>query len=134
MRESKFGKALVLETFSKAGGYVLGFKIDPPEKLQEAFKEVVHLHEVFAVNPMFGVNFVIEEETPSIQAALQPRIEEDVDLVEEVEESNTLAAYYVDGVDAESCIAKEIQFDAKLGLAFESTQDGVSLDQLWRVI
>lgn len=134
IRESKFGKALVLETFSKAGGYVLGFKIDPPEKLQEAFTEVVHLHEVFAVNPIFGVNFVVEEETPSIQAALQPRIEEDVALVEEAEESNTLAAYYVDGVDAESCIAKEILFDSKLGLAFESIQDGVSLEQLWRVI
>jgi len=134
VRESKFGKALVLETFARAGGYVLGFKIDPAEKLQGIFTELVHLHEVFATNPAFGVNFVVEDETPSLQAVLQPRVEEDVALLDETEEANSLAAYYVDGADAGDSIPNEILFDSKLGLAFESTQDGVSLDQLWRVI
>jgi hypothetical protein len=80
------------------------------------------------------VNFVVEDETPSLQAVLQPRVEEDVALLDETEEANSLAAYYADGADAGDSIPNEILFDSKLGLAFESTQDGVSLDQLWRVI
>ena len=34
IRDSKFGLALVLETSQQSGGYVLGFRIDPVEKLQ----------------------------------------------------------------------------------------------------
>jgi len=30
----------------KSGGYVLGFRIDPAEKLQEAAKEIQSLHKV----------------------------------------------------------------------------------------
>lgn len=29
LRDSKFGRALVLETYAKAGGYILGFRVDP---------------------------------------------------------------------------------------------------------
>lgn len=35
MRGSKFGQALVLEIFSHGGGYELGFRIDPVERLEE---------------------------------------------------------------------------------------------------
>lgn len=33
VRESKFGPALVIETTSQSGGYILGFRVDPKEKL-----------------------------------------------------------------------------------------------------
>lgn len=32
VRSSKFGQALVVETVARAGGYVLGFKIEPDER------------------------------------------------------------------------------------------------------
>ena len=46
VRESKFGQALVLETTSQSGGYVLGFKIDPKETLDYVFKEINSLWQV----------------------------------------------------------------------------------------
>lgn len=46
VRDSKFGYALVLETFSRSGGYILGFRIDPKEKLDEVYHELVNLHQV----------------------------------------------------------------------------------------
>ena len=48
VRDSKFGYALVLETFARSGGYILGFRIDPKEKLDEVFKELINLHQVRA--------------------------------------------------------------------------------------
>ena len=34
VRDSKFGHALVVETTPRSGGYVLGFRVDPYEKLR----------------------------------------------------------------------------------------------------
>lgn len=47
--------------FLQSGGYVLGFKIDPVEKLQESVKEINSLHKVYSANPIFGVNYEMEE-------------------------------------------------------------------------
>lgn len=40
---------------------MLGFKIDPVEKLQEAVKEINSLHKVYSANPIFGVDYEMEE-------------------------------------------------------------------------
>ena len=45
-RESKFGPALVVESTEASGGYVLGFRIDPKEKLMEVYKELCSLFQV----------------------------------------------------------------------------------------
>lgn len=45
----------------QSGGYVLGFKIDPVEKLQDALKEINSLHKVYSTNPIFGVEYEMEE-------------------------------------------------------------------------
>lgn len=59
MRESKYGLALVIQTAHTAGNYVLGFRIDPQERLQEVYKEISSLFAVYGVTgtPNFGVNF-----------------------------------------------------------------------------
>ena len=57
MRESKFGMALVIESSEMSGGYVLGFRIDPLEKLQEVYKEVSSLHKTYSETPIFGVEY-----------------------------------------------------------------------------
>lgn len=46
IRDSKFGFALVVETFARSGGYILGFRIDPKDKLEEVYKEILSLHQV----------------------------------------------------------------------------------------
>lgn len=57
MRESKYGLALVIQTQATAGNYVLGFRIDPQERLNEVYKEILSLHAVYSESPIFGVNF-----------------------------------------------------------------------------
>ncbi|XP_043549588.1 Bardet-Biedl syndrome 5 protein homolog isoform X3 [Chiloscyllium plagiosum] len=65
IRDSKFGLALVIESSQQSGGYVLGFKIDPVEKLQEAVKEINSLHKVYSACPIFGVQYEMEEKACS---------------------------------------------------------------------
>jgi Bardet-Biedl syndrome 5 protein len=40
---------------------VLGFKIDPEDKLKDAFKEINSLYKVYSASPIFGVEFDIED-------------------------------------------------------------------------
>ena len=57
MRESKFGTALVLSSSELSGAYVLGFRMDPVEKLQSIYKEVVSLTKTYSDTPIFGVDY-----------------------------------------------------------------------------
>lgn len=57
IRESKYGLALVIQTGQNAGNYVLGFRIDPQEKLHEVYKELSSLYTVYSQTPVFGVNY-----------------------------------------------------------------------------
>jgi len=53
---------------------VLGFRIDPKEKLQEAFKTLLSIQEAFAQHPVYGVDFNADV-SPSLrrrQAPLTP--------------------------------------------------------------
>ena len=40
---------------------MLGFKIDPEDKLKDAFKEISSLYKVYSSSPIFGVEFEIED-------------------------------------------------------------------------
>lgn len=46
---------MVIESTWQSGGYVLGFRIDPLEKLQETAKEIQSLHRVYSASPVYGV-------------------------------------------------------------------------------
>ena len=45
----------------KGGNYVLGFKIDPEEKLKDTLKEINSLYKVFSGSPIFGIDFELED-------------------------------------------------------------------------
>ena len=62
IRESKYGPALVIQTAATAGGYVLGFRIDPQERLHDAFKELTSLQTVYSETPVFGVHYEVKYE------------------------------------------------------------------------
>ena len=40
---------------------MLGFKIDPEEKLKDCFKEINSLYKIFSSSPIFGVDFELED-------------------------------------------------------------------------
>uniref|UniRef100_A0A1I7XAH9 Bardet-Biedl syndrome 5 n=1 Tax=Heterorhabditis bacteriophora TaxID=37862 RepID=A0A1I7XAH9_HETBA len=82
IRESKFGLALVLETTSQSGEYVLGFRIDPSDRLQQVCKTLQALHKNSSIKPIFGVTF-LRDKPPSPRSAPVDTIdhlEEDVEV------------------------------------------------------
>ncbi|CAM9154950.1 unnamed protein product [Ectocarpus fasciculatus] len=134
VRESKFGQTLVLETFAKSGGYVLGFRIDPIEKLEAVMKEMRSFHSLFSRSPIFGVDFTVEAEAPSLESSFRPKVEDDMSLLDDEvpPDVHAMAAYYAD--DGDLAATNEVIFDAGLGLAVEAMPEGVTVDSLWRVI
>lgn len=137
MRDSKFGKALVLETFTRAGGYILGFRVDPVGRLDDILKECKSLHTLFAASPVFGVDFVLEADAPHIQQLMQPRIEEDSEIVHDShQDSHAVAAYYAEDSAAEDEASRVggLSLDPRLGLAIEALPEGITTQLLWTVI
>lgn len=134
LRDSKFGRALVLETFVKAGGYILGFRVDPQDRIGEVFQELNSLYQVYSVAPLFGVDFTIENEQKSPDQVLLPKIDEDIDIIDDLEDTHAVAAYYAQGDIDDASKFESIQYDSRLGLAVESLVDGITLEQLWRVV
>ena len=49
---------------------MLGFRIDPVEKLNVTFKEVHSLFRVYSANPIFGVQFKVEDRVSEIRLTL----------------------------------------------------------------
>jgi hypothetical protein len=98
------------------------------------FKEMNSLYQIYSVGPNFGVEFSLEAEAPSIEQLLQPKVTEDMELIEDTEDTHAIAAFYADNTLDDETRYDSIQFDAKLGLAVEAMADGVTLEQLWRVI
>jgi len=131
IRNSKFGPALVIETSQSSGGYVLGFRLDPEERLYELFKEIKSLHNVFSVSPIYGVEYEIEEKPAALEVLKQPRKIDDVEIVEDQSSSmDAFAAYYAaanKNQDRAPIFCKEI------GLAIESLPEGLSIGDLWYV-
>lgn len=111
-----------------------GFRIDPVEKLESVTKELQALHKVFSNSPIFGVEYTLEAEVPPLQQLLQPRVEEDTDVVDEQEDNHAVAAYYAESEASKENKVDHVEFNESLGLAMESLQEGVTVDQLWRVL
>ncbi|EQC27808.1 hypothetical protein SDRG_14392 [Saprolegnia diclina VS20] len=131
IRNSKFGPALVIETSAGSGGYVLGFRVDPEEKLRELFKEIKSLHAVFSVNPIYGVDYAIEDKPASLDLLKQPRKVDDVEIVQEESSSiDAFAAYYA---AANKNQDRPPVFCKDIGLAVESLPEGIALGDLWYV-
>ncbi|PVD30948.1 hypothetical protein C0Q70_10224 [Pomacea canaliculata] len=130
IRDSKFGVALVVETLAMSGGYVLGFRIDPIEKLQQVAKEIQNLHRVYSACPIFGVEFENEEKPQSIEDLTTEAVQDDVEIQNDGQ-TDAFAAYFADGnKDAN----REPIYSEDLGLAIEKLKDGFTLAGLWEVL
>lgn len=140
IRESKFGMALVLETTSSSGEYVLGFKVDPLEKLQLVLKTIQSLHKAHLLKPIFGVQYVKEKAEKSESRAAKD--EEDVgDIIDNNEDDveidknirpDPFAAYF----DGQHSVTDEKRYpvlNQELGLSIEPIRNGFTLEDLWAI-
>ncbi|XP_028737837.2 Bardet-Biedl syndrome 5 protein isoform X1 [Peromyscus leucopus] len=130
IRDSKFGLALVIESSQQSGGYVLGFKIDPVEKLQESVKEINSLHKVYSASPIFGVNYEMEEKPQPLEALTVEQVPDDVE-IDSDDHTDAFVAYFADGNKQQD---REPVFSEELGLAIEKLKDGFTLQGLWEVM
>jgi Bardet-Biedl syndrome 5 protein len=131
IRSSKFGPALVIETSVASGGYILGFRVDPEERLHELFKEIQSLHSVFSASPIYGVDYELEDKPAGLEALKQPRTMDDVEIEEDHASSmDAFAAYYA-AVNKHQ--DRPPVYNRDLGLAVESLPDGFSVNDLWYV-
>ncbi|XP_063233839.1 Bardet-Biedl syndrome 5 protein homolog [Bacillus rossius redtenbacheri] len=134
VRESKFGTALVVESADCSGGYVLGFRIDPAERLQLAYKELSSLHSVYTRAPVFGVQYAQRDQVSDARPDEPSDVEDEGGEPGEGEVSGALAAYLADGGQQEPGPGREPLYDPGLGLAVERLKDGFTLRDLWEVI
>uniref|UniRef100_A0A7N9B108 Bardet-Biedl syndrome 5 protein homolog n=1 Tax=Mastacembelus armatus TaxID=205130 RepID=A0A7N9B108_9TELE len=131
IRDSKFGLALVIESSRQSGGYVLGFKIDPVDKLQDALKEINSLHKVYSANPIFGVDYEMEEKPQPLEELTVEQSPDDV----EIEPDEQTDAFTVSVPTDHPCQQdREPVFSEELGLAIEKLKDGFTLQGLWEVM
>ncbi|XP_012506130.1 PREDICTED: Bardet-Biedl syndrome 5 protein [Propithecus coquereli] len=115
---------------STSGGYVLGFKIDPVEKLQESVKEINSLHKVYSASPIFGVDYEMEEKPQPLEALTVEQIQDDVE-IDSDDHTDAFVAYFADGNKQQD---REPVFSEELGLAIEKLKDGFTLQGLWEVM
>eukprot|EP00891_Asterochloris_glomerata_P008878 jgi/Astpho2/8878/e_gw1.00129.36.1_t len=125
LRESKFGQALVIETHVRSGGYILGFKIEPPERMQEVCTEINSLWKTFSAQPVLGVEFKTEQKAAPISELTVQQREDDVEVVDSGR--NHFAVYAGEDSAGQQ---RGIVFNEELGLAMEALPEGVSLQQL----
>uniref|UniRef100_A0A8C9QPK6 Bardet-Biedl syndrome 5 protein homolog n=1 Tax=Scleropages formosus TaxID=113540 RepID=A0A8C9QPK6_SCLFO len=104
------------------GGYVLGFKIDPMDKLQSTVKEINSLHKVYSANPNFGVDYEMEEKPQPLEERTVEQPPDDMD-IEPDEQTDVFTQQ-----------DREPVFSEELGLAIEKLKEGFTLQGLWEVI
>jgi len=133
VRDSKFGPALVIDTTARSGGYILGFRVDPMEKLEELFKEVSSLWTVYSSNPIFGMDYVLEGQPQTLKDVTVKREQDDVEVVDQDLESgrDVFAAYYA---DSSKSTDRQPVYSEELGLAVEELREDLTIDALWNVL
>ncbi|XP_077556157.1 Bardet-Biedl syndrome 5 protein isoform X3 [Haemaphysalis longicornis] len=133
-RESKFGTALVIETTDRSGGYVLGFKLDPLDRLQLVYKELSSLLKVHKAKPIMGVRVFLEKQ------AKEEMVPQDTgpELLDEPEVNtadgthyDAFAAYLADEAHDRD---REVVLSPELNLAVEKLPEGFTLASLWEVL
>jgi len=129
-RDTKFGPAFVVATSPYAGNYVLGFRVDPPERVLELFKELTSLWSLYASSPILGVSFDLEQAPSTLDQQTIKRVVDGLNVIEIVP-TDAFQAYYADEGQKEA--DRRPVFDDTLGLAVEKLRDGVSVESLWKV-
>ena len=132
IKKSKFGKALIIETTQDSGNYVLGFRIDPVNKLTNITKELKSLSSIYTKNPIFGVKFEVKNKNEILKSN---KIEEyKVDKVTIIDDNDVdfFRIYYKD--DNQINNDSKPVFNDEIGLAVEMQNNHVNMAKLWNII
>lgn len=127
LRDSKFGMAMVVESSAESGNYVLGFRVEPLEKLKAVAQQIQTVYQVYNACPVFGVDFEFEDQAP---LEMVPAPIEQPEYLEVVTHRDALASYLA---DPHKVSDREPVFSSELGLAVEKLPDGYTLKDLWEV-
>ncbi|KAL0213584.1 hypothetical protein RCL1_007210 [Eukaryota sp. TZLM3-RCL] len=130
IRKSKFGPALVVQTSAHAGGFVLGFRVDPMEKLQNVNQAIMNLYKLYCDSPIYGIQYTMEESPPPLEQLKVTKQTENLALRDD-EFSSSAGAYVTDGGEGRD---RPPVYSTELGLAIEALHDGVSVKDLWQII
>ncbi|CAF4880895.1 unnamed protein product [Pieris macdunnoughi] len=130
IRDSKFGNALVVHVRPTSGGYVLGFRADPQERLSSLLSELQMLHQAYTEKPIFGVETNWNQDDPMPTS-------DDIEELEEIGEPRgemgpTLYLASQLALHKEESDAQPV-YSPYLGLAIEPLREGITLKSLFEV-
>ena len=87
--------------------------------------------QVYAVEPIFGVDFQTESKPEAIEAVTVKRVVDDIEIVQQDDEVPYIPPTYL--ADANKASDREVVFDTHLGLAIEALQGATTTQNLWAV-
>ncbi|KRX36011.1 Bardet-Biedl syndrome 5 protein [Trichinella murrelli] len=133
IKNSKFGLALVIETSVQSGSNIFGFRIDPQDRLEEVCRQIISLHSMFQVNPVFGVEVVrsqriVQDDNETITIGLCT--EDDIE-IDSTGRADSLTAYFACGDPHRK--SGEPVYNEELGVAIEALKEGFTLNDLWEI-
>ncbi|VDN05120.1 unnamed protein product [Thelazia callipaeda] len=133
IRNSRFGPVLVIETSTVSGEYLLGFRVDPQEKLDIINRSINALKNAFCLKPLFGVQFSREKSgSPQpVGELIKQKTEEDIEVDDRPLRPDAYAAYFADGFVSGQ--VRPPTYSPELGVAIEQLKDGFTLADLWKI-
>ena len=100
LRNSKFGRALVIETLQR-GRWVYTWISSRPARALGAYRaRNACIIQTYGATPIFGVEFSFEEDPPDLTKTMLTRVEEDVEVVEDALDNHAVSAYFAEEEDA----------------------------------
>ena len=141
-RDSKFGLALVIESSQLSGGYVLGFRVDPAEKLGQVAKEISSMHSVYSEKPVFGVEYNRGGGREARAGGSANHAIGNLDDLDEIADddgdagqaatADAFSAYVAEGGDDGE--ARRPVYCPEFGLSIEELKEGYTLESLWQIL
>ncbi|XP_015436501.1 PREDICTED: Bardet-Biedl syndrome 5 protein homolog [Dufourea novaeangliae] len=127
IKNSKFGPTLVIVSTESSGGYILGFRVSPPEKLHILYKEVSTLFKTFEKCPTFGVDYTFEHQAPVQREVHVEQYSEQED--SQIDHLNVFGYYFSEGVHK-----RKPNVSDYLGLAAEKPTEISTLQNIWELM
>jgi len=127
---TRFGRVLVVDTVSRSGGYVLGFRVDPPELLDHIVNEMISLKQIFSKKPYFGIETEFKNRQIPLNERKMEQLKETTNIVDDDEHNNIINIYCNDNGKSYD---REAMYDTNLGLAVEKPRNGQTTITLWKI-
>lgn len=128
-KDTNSGPNVIIETCKICGSFVLTFR---SEKADEVASEISRMFRLYVDNPILGLEINVQEVQNTPENSQSVRVFDDIQIVEPLYagQSHANAAYFVSETNSEA----NVVFSSELGLAIEATPNGISIEQLWRII